>query len=353
MAILDPMAPAPRSPRDHSFHPLRIARVVRETADACSYVLDIPDELRTAFEYEAGQFCTFRVELDGEEQHRCYSMSSSPAVDAELAVTVKRVPGGLVSNWMNDNLAAGDLLETSVPAGVFCLPPGDGDVVAFGAGSGITPIFSILKTALATTTRRVHLLYANRDREATIFAAALAELAATHPDRLTVHHHLDVEQGFVDADAVRAVLDGIEAAEFFVCGPGPFMDIVEETLVERGVAGERIHIERFTPTETPPEDAAPDEGDAAEITVTIELGGRSGTTTHRAGTTILQVGRELGLSPPFSCESGECATCMARLVGGEVTMRVNNALLPDEVEEGWILTCQSVPTSPSVHVVYE
>ena len=242
----------PGAVRDHGFHPLRIRRVVRETAEAASFVLDVPAELRAAFGYEAGQFLTFRAHLRGEVHHRCYSMSSSPSVDDELQVTVKRVPGGLVSNWMIDSLGPGDVVEASVPAGVFCLAPGDGEIVAFSAGSGITPVLSLLKTALATTSRRARLYYANRDREAVIFDAELDALAARHPDRLEVVHHLDVERGFVDAGAVAAFVEATSAAEFYVCGPTPFMDIVEGTLLAHGVDADRIHIERFTPAEPPP-----------------------------------------------------------------------------------------------------
>jgi 3-ketosteroid 9alpha-monooxygenase subunit B len=347
----------PGAVRDHGFHPLRIRRVVRETAEAASFVLDVPAELRAAFGYEAGQFLTFRAHLRGEVHHRCYSMSSSPSVDDELQVTVKRVPGGLVSNWMIDSLAPGDVVEASVPAGVFCLAPGDGEIVAFSAGSGITPVLSLLKTALATTSRRTRLYYANRDREAVIFDAELDALAAHNPDRLEVVHHLDVERGFVDAGAVAAFVEATAAAEFYVCGPTPFMDIVEGTLLAHGVDADRIHIERFTPAEPPPAaEPGPVAGvdDATTATrVTIELGGRTDSVDHRPGTTILQTARQMGMAPPFSCESGTCATCMAKLVEGSVKMHVNDVLTDDEVADGWVLTCQSVPTSTSVRVVYE
>ena len=362
-----PAAPAsqPRAARDHGFHPLRVSRVVRETADAASYVLDVPSDLRDAFAYQAGQFLTFRVRVGGEVHHRCYSMSSAPAVDPELQVTVKRVPGGVVSNWMLDSIVAGDHVEASVPAGVFCLPPDGagetgGDLVAFAAGSGVTPVFSLLKAALSTTGRRVRLLYANRDRDAVIFAGGLADLAARHPGRLEVAHHLDVERGFVDAAAVRAFLGEGAGGVHYVCGPTPFMDIVEGELLARGVTPDRIHIERFTPAGPPGAEPAGEAGDgdgdrdeAEPARVTIELSGRVDSVDHHPGTTILQTARQMGMAAPYSCESGTCATCMARLVEGTVTMHVNDVLTDDEVAEGWVLTCQSVPTAPSVHVVYE
>jgi 3-ketosteroid 9alpha-monooxygenase subunit B len=332
--------------RDHGYHALRVARVVPETADASSFVLDIPEDLAERFTYEAGQFLTFRARI-GEETHlRCYSMSSSPAVDDDLQVTVKRVPGGVVSNWMIDTLEPGSSIEATYPAGVFCLGSGDADLVAFSGGSGITPVFSLVKAALATTSRRVRLLYANRDRDSVIFGGALDALTVEYPDRIEVVHRLDVEDGFVDAGAVRPFVTA--GAEYYVCGPGPFMDIVEGALLGSGVPAEAIHIERFTPTEL----EVVDESAPVDAQVTIELDGRKDSTAHHPGTTILQTARQMGMSPPFSCESGSCASCMARLVEGTVEMRVNNALTPDEVEEGWVLTCQSVPTSSSVHVVY-
>jgi ferredoxin-NADP reductase len=352
MTMAGPTAQVQAAGRDHRFHPLRIARVVRETPDTRSFVLDVPPELRAAFAYEAGQFCTFRAWIAGQPHHRCYSMSSSPAVDGELQVTVKRVPGGLVSNWMIDVLAPGAVIEASCPAGVFRLTPEAGDVVAFSAGSGITPLLSIVKTALATTSRRVRLLYANRDRDAVIFAAELDRLAERYPGRLEVIHHLDVEQGFVNADAVGAFATIAADADFFICGPGPFMDIVETTLLGYDVDARRIHIERFTPAEAS-ELPEPSNGAPTPSVVTIELSGRSGTVDHRNGTTVLQTARQMGMAPPFSCESGNCATCMAKLVEGEVTMYVNNALTDDEVAEGWVLTCQALPASPSVRIIYD
>lgn len=348
--------------RDHGFHALRVRRVVPETAEAASFVLDVPDHLRDEFAYRAGQFLTFRVQVDGDVHHRCYSMSSAPEVDAELQVTVKRVPGGLVSNHLVDAVAAGDAVEVSTPAGVFCLAPGDGDLVALCGGSGITPVFSLLKAALATTGRRVRLCYANRDRDAVIFRRELDALAERHPGRLEVAHHLDVERGYVDAAALAPFVD--PAGDAYVCGPTPFMDVVEGVLLAGGVAPDRIHIERFTPATPVAAEPSDEDGaltgtgaagagtDATATRVTIELGGRTDTVDHHPGTTVLQTARQMGMAPPSSCESGSCATCMARLVEGTVKMHVNDVLTDDEVAEGWVLTCQSVPTS-SVHVVYE
>lgn len=272
-------------------------------------------------------------------------------------MTVKRTTGGVVSNWLNDHLAPGDLVEVAKPAGFFRLTAGRGDLVAFSGGSGITPVISLVKSALATTTRAVRLLYANRDGDDIIFRSEIDELKERHGERLMVTHHLDAERGFIRPDTVRRFAedakhsDGSDDAEFYLCGPAPFMDVVEAALRDHGVDPAHVHIERFTPGQWPPEQDPVDLSTTTRITV--ELGGRKETTDHRPGTTLLQTARQLGMSPPFSCESGSCATCMAKLIEGSVSMHVNNALTDDEVDDGWVLTCQSLPTSPLVHVRYE
>jgi 3-ketosteroid 9alpha-monooxygenase subunit B len=352
MALSRPIAGTTSTGHDHGYHPLPISRVVRETPEASTFVLEVPDELREAFAYDAGQFCTFRVRVDGRTHLRCYSMSSAPAVDSEFRVTVKRTPGGVVSNFMNDQLAPGNVLEVTRPAGVFRLAGGGGDMVAFCGGSGITPVHSLVKTALSTTSRRVRLLYANRDREAVIFGSEINDLRSRYGERLTVSHHMDVEHGLAQPDLVIDFAGPPRNSEFYICGPAPFMEMVEQALLGSGVVPQRIHIERFTPPDPPLEATSPLSTPAVSR-VTVDLSGKTESADHRPGTTILQTARQMGLSPPFSCESGSCATCMARLAEGTVDMRVNNALTDDEVNEGWVLTCQSVPTSPSVHVVYE
>jgi ferredoxin-NADP reductase len=346
--------------RDHGFHEARILRVIDETPDARSYVLDAP------FTYKAGQFVTFRA----CGTLRSYSMSSSPETDTELSVTVKRVPGGLVSNWMNDTLGAGAIVEVTPPAGVFTLRSGsDGPLVAFAGGSGITPIMALAKSALATTGRTVTILTANRDAESVIFAAALDELAARYPGRLTVRHHLDTVSGLVSKAEILDFAEGALAeGEFYLCGPEPFMDLIERVLLAQGAGSGQILTERFNPVEAVEAEEAAAEAAArasadasaeasgeapAPGAITITLDGKTTTTTHVPGITLLEHARRAGLKPPFSCEAGNCATCMGHLEAGEVKMRVNNALDDDEVADGYVLTCQSVPATPDVTVVYE
>jgi ferredoxin-NADP reductase len=337
--------------RDHGFHPLRVRRLVTETPEAISIELEVPADLESTFRYRAGQFVTFRLRVDGEQHLRSYSMASAPDVDDQLTVTVKRVPGGVVSNWLVDTLAAGDVLETSRPAGVFCLDDADGDVVGLAAGSGITPVYSVLKTALAVTPRRVRLLYANRNRESVIFGRDLDALNERHSDRFDVVHHLDDDSGFVDSNDIERFAAAPNTS-YYVCGPVPFMDLAERTLLDQGVEQSQIHIERFSPLPETQEIPPPFATNGA-MQVTVELAGETETGDYRPGTSILQTARQMGMKPPFSCENGDCATCMAKVIEGSVTMRANNALFDDEIAEGWILTCQGVPDSPHVHVVYE
>jgi 3-ketosteroid 9alpha-monooxygenase subunit B len=344
---------------DHGFHPLRVERVVEETHDTKSFVFDVPAELREAFAYDAGQFCTFRVRLGDEDLMRYYSMSSSPHTDGELTTTVKRVAGGRVSNWMLDEVAVDDVLTLTRPAGVFTLRARETPIVAFSGGSGITPVFSLVKSALATTDRRVRLLYANRDSGSIIFRTELDALSRVHPDRLEVVHHLDTESGFVHSNGVTEFVEADLDADFYICGPGPFMDVVEDALAQSRVPSEQVFVERFAFAATarvdePPATPAGAAGSGGVTEkVVIVLAGREHDLHYQSGETFLETARRAGLRAPFSCESGSCATCMARLQEGEATMRVNNALTPEEVEEGWVLTCQGFPASPSVTVVYE
>ncbi|MEU6541198.1 ferredoxin--NADP reductase [Streptomyces sp. NPDC047000] len=334
--------------RDHGFHPVRIIRITDEAPDVRTFTLDAP------FPYRAGQFLTLRA----LGALRSYSMSSSPDTDGEVCLTVKRVPGGLVSPWMHQELKAGDTLQVSRPAGAFCLREDSGGraLVAFAGGSGITPVFSLVKSALATTARPVRLLTAHRDRESAIFPAALDALAARYAGRFEVRHHLDDRNGLVAGKDIRALAgERPEDGDFYVCGPAPFMELVERTLAGAGVPPGQVVVERFTPV-TEPAAPAPAVGDGAvpgPRTVTVGLRGQHRTVPQRVGETLLQSARRAGFAPPFSCESGDCATCMAHLTAGEVKMRVNNALDADEVAEGWVLTCQAEPISPDVTVMYE
>lgn len=331
--------------RDESgpyFH-LRVARVIDETADARSFVLEVPESLRERFAYKAGQFLTFRIEVDGHRLVRCYSLASAPGLDPEHKVTVKRVADGRVSNWMNDRVRPGDVLEVMHPAGVFCLRERSTPIVLFGGGSGITPVISILKIALATTQRPIKLVYANRDRDSVIFARELESIAAAHPDRFELVHRLDVVDGFLDVEGVVAAVGRRTDADFYVCGPGPFMDVVERGLERLGVARDQVFIERFTsPAEAAPPAMAVDTSKGPKVTV--KLDGKETVIEMGEGETILAAARRVGLEPPFACEEAYCGCCMAKVVSGRVEMRMNDGGIDQrQIDEGYVLTCQGIP----------
>ena len=336
-------------PHEHDFHPLTVADVIAETPDARSFVIEIPPALAQTFAYAAGQFCTFRAMIGGEPIVRSYSMSSSPNTGDPFTVTVKRVPGGKMSNWMNDTLAPGNSIDVMPPAGLFVLRAAETPVMAFAGGSGITPVVSIIKTALVTTLRDIALVYANRSADSVIFADTLERLRAGSGGRLSVHHHLDAEKGFLDAAACAALAGERTQADFYICGPAPYMDVVQAGLERRRVNPSQLFIERF---EIPAEDSAADEPSETE-SVVIRIGGRKHTLAYEPGDTILEVARRAGLKPPFNCQAGNCGTCIAFLGEGTVRMRANNVLAADEVEAGLVLTCQAIPTSREVVVDYD
>ncbi|MFW2387969.1 MAG: FAD-binding oxidoreductase [Polyangiales bacterium] len=334
-----------------AFHELKLSAVIRETADCSSFELSVPEELREAYRYEAGQHLTFKLPWEGFEVTRCYSLSSCPDLGETLKIAVKRVEGGRVSNWMNDRLEVGDTILASVPEGRFILDRetrSSSPLFLFAGGSGITPIISLLKSALATTRRSVTLLYANQNRESVIYANEIARLGAEHGERLTVQHHLDSEGGYLDADEIRALLNHVDVAECYICGPEPFMELVEQTLAEAGVHEELVYVERFV-SPADPDRLDPDAVDPSTLespeSFSLWLGGRCRTVPYVKGQTLLQCAQDAGLSPPHSCESGFCGSCMAGVKTGSVHMRTHEALSERDVEKGVALLCQSFPAS--------
>lgn len=227
------------------FQRATVTQVVHETADARTFVLE-PHE--GPFTYQAGQFCTFKVRVNDKDLARSYSMSSAPETDKELMTTIKRVPGGTVSNWLLDNVDEGDEVELTRPKGRFLLRPADVGLLGFSGGSGITPILSLAKSTLATTDRTVRLLCADRDKSSAIFEEVLAELVEQYPGRLSVVRHLDDERGLVDAATVRAFVGPDGDADSYICGPEAFMELVESVLPGPG----RVFSERFGGAPLPP-----------------------------------------------------------------------------------------------------
>ncbi len=334
-----------------------VAEVVRETDDACSLVLDVPPPLAASFGYLPGQFVTVRVpsDLTGSVA-RCYSLSSSPVLGERPAITVKRTEGGYASHWILDRVAAGSVLELLPPAGTFTPRSLDGDFLLFAAGSGITPVMSILKSALAAGRGRVVLVYANRDERSVIFGAALRGLCASSGGRLVVVHWLDSLLGVPTAAAIAALARPYAAlyasGEAFICGPDPYLALVREALGQAGVPGPRVHVERFLSLAENPfeETEAPDGGPAASLSVTLD--GETTTLPWPAGTRMLDVLIDAGLDAPYSCRQGICGACACQLTGGKVDMAHNEVLEAADIAGGYILACQSLALTPEVSISY-
>jgi ring-1,2-phenylacetyl-CoA epoxidase subunit PaaE len=354
-----------------NFHSLEVAEIIAETPDAKSIRFAVPDALRSAFAFKPGQHLTIRAEIGGEEVRRNYSLCVAP-VEGELKVTVKRIAGGLFSNWANETLKPGDRLDVMEPHGSFTWdfePGARNHYVAFAGGSGITPVISLLKTALIEEPQsRFTLFYGNRDSQSVIFLEALAGLKNRFMGRLEVHHFLadeseDIElfNGMLDRSKCDEVLgqlvDPAEATAFFICGPGPMMDAAEEALLARGVDRRRIHIERFTADRPPEALQAQLEAmsrDAQGLTLLVTLDGRRRRVPFSAEAgNILDSARLAGLPAPFACKAGVCATCRARVVSGSVEMAARYGLTDEEIASGYVLTCQSVPKGEGVELDYD
>jgi 3-ketosteroid 9alpha-monooxygenase subunit B len=328
-----------------------VKEVVKETADAHSLVFEGP-----ALPYKPGQFLTLRIPSDREPTARCYSLSSSPDVDELLKVTIKRTVDGYGSNWVCDNVSAGTTVEILPPAGHFTPRDLGADLLLFAAGSGITPVVSIVKSALKRGRGRLVLVYANRDDNSVIFGEELAELSRQHPGRLVLLHWLESVQGLPTAqqlaELVRPYVDGREA---FICGPAPFMTAVNAALTELGVPRPLVHIEKFVSlsgtTWGEPVEVVDDGGPTS--TALVELDGEASELAWPQQSKLLDLLLAKGLDAPYSCRQGDCSACACKLLDGEVTMLKNNVLEQQDLDEGWILACQSLPVSDVVKVSYD
>lgn len=337
---------------------LQLTHVVEETADARSLVFAVPegaDVPADRLRYSPGQFLTLRVPSDRTGSvARCYSLCSSPFTDDPLTVTVKRTADGYASNWLCDNAHAGMKMHVLAPSGTFVPKTLDTDFLLMGAGSGITPMMSICKSALAEGSGKVVLIYANQDENSVIFNAALRELADKYPDRFTVVHWLVSVQGLPSAAALAGLAKPYAGHDAYICGPGPFMVAAEEAL--KSVGAQRIHIEVFKSLDSDPfaavviEDDDSDEGPATAI---VTLDGEKHEITWPRKAKLLDLLLDKGLDAPFSCREGHCGACAVLKKSGDVEMEINDVLEQSDLDEGLILGCQAVPRSDSVEVTYD
>ncbi|WP_213290351.1 1,2-phenylacetyl-CoA epoxidase subunit PaaE [Bradyrhizobium sp. sGM-13] len=357
------MSVAPR------FHRLAVNDLRREAADAVSMTFAIPKELEGDYSFAPGQYLTLRTTMDGEEVRRSYSICSGPD-DGELRIAVKKVDGGAFSNWAADELKAGDELEVMTPTGRFGVAPAPDEArvyVGFAAGSGITPILSIVKGVLAREPNsRFFLFYGNRTTSNMLFLEELEELKDRFMQRLSLFHVISGEDqdipilhGRLDGAKVRVLLRSLVPASsvdhVFICGPMGMSEEIETTCRELGIAEDRIHVERFVSefggkprAKKIVEPSAPPKAIASLI-----IDGKRREVPVAEGEAILDAALRAGMDLPFACKGGMCSTCRAKLVEGEAQMEVNYSLEPWELKAGFILTCQARPCSDKVVVDYD
>lgn len=350
------------------FHTLSVASLRRETEDAVSLTFAVPEALRDAYRYAPGQYLTLRATIDGEEVRRSYSICSG-LDDDQLRVAIKRVPGGAFSTWINGSLREGDTLSVMTPDGRFGIPiepDAARTLVAFAAGSGITPVLSILKTVLAREpASRFVLFYGNRATGSIMFRTELEDLKDRYMARLSVFHVLSREQqdvpvlnGHLDAAKIgvlmRAMLPVDVVDHAFVCGPQPMIEGLEKALADLGMPRDRIHVERFTPGVggRPAPVVVPATAPPKAIATVICEGARWDIPVAE-GEAIIDAALRAGRNLPFSCKGGMCCTCRAKLLEGRVEMAVNYSLEPWETEAGYVLTCQSHPLTERVVLDYD
>ncbi|MCA8927096.1 MAG: 2Fe-2S iron-sulfur cluster binding domain-containing protein [Alphaproteobacteria bacterium] len=366
------MSVTPRSqPR---IHPLAIAEIRCEAPDAVAVRFAVPDALAADYAYTAGQYLTLCRDFDGAELRRCYSLCRRPG-DPGLWIGVREEPGGRFSGWLNGEAQVGDTVPVLTPDGRFTFTPDPNgpprELLCVAAGSGITPVLAILETLLADEPQsRATLVYANRDAAHIMFRERVEDLKDRYLSRLGIFHVLSREVPEVDLLAGRfdaakcqaffgpngvAPADGFDAA--YLCGPEPLMDLVADSLRHHGLDAARIRRERFLNADAPaPTDAAvrPPEPvpDGTEITIIID-GRRRRFAFDPAHSSILDAARAAGADVPYACKAGVCATCRGLLVEGEVHIARNHALDPDELERGFILSCQARPTTARVVIDYD
>jgi ring-1,2-phenylacetyl-CoA epoxidase subunit PaaE len=349
-----------------TFHQLRVARVERLCGDAVAVTFDVPEELTDVFAFRAGQYLTLRQDVEGTEERRSYSICARAGTAPRIGV--RRVEGGLFSAVLVDSLSPGDELDVLPPLGKFT-PSLDGPAhhCLIAAGSGITPVLSIVSTVLASDSdSRVTLLYGNRHTDTVMFAEELADLKDVYRSRLQLVHVLsqeprDVElfSGRLDADRLSTLLDNLVPASdvdhWWLCGPYGMVQDAEQVLADRGVPADRIHHELFYVDEPPPAPKRVDEshvdGPTAEVTVVLE--GKQTTLTLPADIPILDAAQRVRSDLPFACKGGVCGTCRAKVTAGTVEMRRNYALEPHELADGFVLTCQGLPVTDHVTVDYD
>jgi len=351
------------------FHSLKIKDIRQETAECVSIAFEVPESLREEFSFLPGQHLTLKTILDGEDVRRNYSLCSCPS-ENEWRIAIKKIPGGKFSTYANEQLKVGDSIEVMPPIGKFTCktdPAQAKHYLAFAAGSGITPVMSILKAVLKNEPESLFtLFYINQRTDTIIFKEELENLKNLYLQRFSLHHILtkedtgsDLLSGRPTPEKIRqlakTLFDLEDVDEYYICGPEEMIHGIKDTLQELGVDKDRIHYELFTTgqkTTDRPKWTAPADAVAAKITITID--GNTFTFDQSSPEkTILDAAHETGADLPFACKGGVCCTCKAKLLKGEAEMEVNYGLDPEEVEKGYILTCQAHPKTSEVVLSFD
>jgi ring-1,2-phenylacetyl-CoA epoxidase subunit PaaE len=349
------------------FYSLAISEITQETADCVSIAFHIPSDLKDIFSYKQGQYITFKLLVNGEDLRRSYSVCSSPVLNEDLRIAVKKVVGGKGSIFLNTNYKVGDSIEVMPPMGNFhseMKSSNKKSYILFGGGSGITPMLSIIKTVLVSEPdSKTILLYGNLNESATIFKQQLSDLETANPDKLKVIHVLEKPEnsnhpaeltGIMKPEMVEMLINKYTTFgdnEYFICGPTPMMQSVEGTLQKLFVPKHQVHLEYFTAPVAAENTISVDS--AVNCTATIILDGDTFTVNIAPGENVLDAAINAGLDAPYACQGGSCCTCRALLTEGKVEMKVNYALLDQEVKEGFVLTCQSIPQTQTITVNYD
>ena len=353
------------------FHTLKVKDIRRETADAVSIAFDIPLAIQHEYQFKQGQYITVKLNVNGEELRRSYSICTSPYSEKELRVAVKEVKDGRASTLMNRTWKVGDTVEVMTPMGNFSSVLSGNNkkhYVLFAGGSGITPMMSILKSVLYIEKQsNITLVYANRDEDSVIFKTEIEKIAADNADRVKVLNVYDapktqvsdLQKGLLSVDRVKAIVEnygGVNADEYFICGPGPMMENIKQALEGLQINKDKIHIEYFSAVA---DAVAKAEGNVvtgadvnSEVTV-IQYGIETTMKLNTAGLTILDAAIEAGVDAPFSCKGAVCCTCRAKVIEGKAKMDANFALTDAEVEDGFILTCQAHPLTEKLIVDFD
>lgn len=332
-----------------NFYPLVVSQITEQTSLAKSFTFQIEDKYQALFQFRAGQFLSIRTPWQDSYLDRCYSLSSSPSQPLELTITVKRVKDGRASNWLNDMIKVGDIIDVAPPSGRFVPTDNKLPLTLFAGGSGITPIISIIRHTLATTNLPVRLLYANSTSDQIIFNQQLSELSAAYPDRFDCQHHISQELGRVNESTINHFIGDELEHDFYICGPSPFMDMTENALQKRGIADQNIFIERFvSDTDASADIDAQANSDISDFKAILD--GQQHTVPYIPGKTLLESMLAFDLKPAYFCQKARCGMCAVTKLAGDVVMRNSEILSDSDKEKGRILLCQSLPLSDDISV---